>query len=185
MTGPHPVTNSKEKRKRESAPALGEVAVLCRWQGYTSETRDVNSNNKQGGGGAPVPRTTGPRAFSSVRTLRWSGSAQEWGDRDVLCGNPQCSWLPAGSNKSFFLSGGKKREKNGEINPCDPRHEHQNVRRFRNTGDADQGPPFPREDRRHFTGNTKPLGGLVSVEHYTITCSLTHTHFEDIFNQTV
>lgn len=98
---------------------------------YGTSIQTIN----KGGWVVPVPCTTGPRAFSTVRTVKWSGSAQN-GDTETCCGkNPQCSWLPAGSNKSFFLSGEKKRKKNGKINPCDPRHEHgtQNVRCFRNT----------------------------------------------------
>ena len=81
----------------------------------------------------------------------------------------------------------KKRKRNGEINPCDPRQEHgtQNVVFHKHCGDADQGPTFPLKDWYRFTGNKKPLGGSVSVEQCTITCSSTRTNFEDIFNQTV
>ena len=111
------------------------------------------------------------------------------GDTETRSGkNPQCSRLPAGNNKSFFLSEEKKkRKRNGEINPCDPRQEHgtQNVVFHKHCGDADQGPTFPLKDWYRFTGNKKPLGGSVSVEQCTITCSSTRTNFEDIFNQTV
>ena len=83
--------------------------------------------------------------------------------------------------------GEKKRKRNGEINPRDPRHEHgtQHVRCFRSTVDTDQGPAFPLEDRHRFTGRRKPLGSSVSAEQHTVTCSLARTDFEDVFNPTV